>query len=591
MNIRDLEAASLSNVVNRMTKKTTYNEWFDDLEKTPEYEEFLKKPIAYFSAEYAILSTLPTYAGGLGILSGDYIKEVSARKFPLLSVGLLYRKAQNNLCEHGKEIPPENDLTVVKNDLGERVLVSVPIHDRKVFAQGWHFKDKDMMLYMLDTDIEENDPNDRKITERLYTEDREIRLKQEILLGIGGLRFLQALGYHPSVFHLNEGHSAFLALELVHHEMKHQRIDFAGACDFARKHIVFTNHTLVAAGQEQFSTELVSAMMEKYAEEIGVAVASIVALGALDETNIFSMTTFSFRLSNKANAVSVLHAKVAAEVWPKYKMESVTNGINIARFDNCDKVLANASENAVETDSQILEAHKKNKLKLLAYVKEKTGKDWSEDSLVLAWGRRFVAYKRPLALFEDIVKLKNLASDPKLPIKIILSCPTRNDGDEDNALLLALKKIIDEEIPQSAVFLPNYNSDLASLMTSGADVWLNTPVVGAEACGTSGMKAALNGTLALSTADGWMAEINIPKIGWIIEEPSISDNILSVLESKIIPLYKEHLQDPSSSTWLSYMKNARNLILENFGTDRMLKEYIEKLYIPTLREKHGHLYE
>lgn len=558
------------------------SKWFSDFKKTPEHEAFLKRPIAYFSAEYALLSALPTYAGGLGILSADYIREAKKQGFPLLAVGLLYRKAQNSVLAVGKRdlTSEEAGLSQVKLANGERMLISLPIYDKKVFAEVWQMNENGTLIYLLDTNISENDPNERDITLNLYDENREMRFKQEMLLGIGGLRLLEALGHHPSVYHLNEGHSAFLALELIHHEMKHQHVDFHTASEYAKKHIVFTNHTLVAAGQEQFGKDQVSAIMAKYAEEIGIPVADIIALGGIDGTNIFSMTIFSFKLAAKANAVSKLHRDTAKNIWNQYPMESITNGIYIPRWD---KIPIDANDLHL--------AHKTNKQKLLQYIKDKSGKDWNEDDLIIGWARRLVPYKRPLALFEDIERLLEVLKKSDQRIKLVFSGPTRNDDFGSNELALKLKNIFEEKLVNNAVFLTNYSIEVSELMTSGTDIWLNTPVVGSEACGTSGMKALLNGSLPFSTIDGWVAEINLSEVGWQISEPDISHKAISILENDIFPLYTKYIENPSESEWLLKMQKGRKLIQENFSTSRMLKEYIEKLYIPTLQEKHVHKFD
>ena len=565
-----------------MDTNNNTQKWFSDFRKTPEYAEFSKRPVAYFSAEYALLSALPTYAGGLGILSADYIREAKKEGFPILAVGLLYRKAQNSVLSAGKPdlTTEEANLSLVKLENGERVLISLPIYDKKVFAQVWQMNENGTLIYLLDTNISENEPNERDITLNLYDENREMRFKQEMLLGIGGLRLLETLGHHPSVYHLNEGHSAFLALELIHHEMKHQRVDFHTASEYAKKHIVFTNHTLVAAGQEQFGKDQVSAIMAKYAEEIGIPVADIIALGGIDGTNIFSMTIFSFKLAAKANAVSKLHRDTARGIWNQYSMESITNGIYIPRWDKVEN-----------GENDLAGAHIKNKKKLLQYIKDKSGKDWSENDLIIGWARRLVPYKRPLALFEDIEKLLEVLKKSDQKIKLVFSGPTRNDDFGSNELALKLKNIFDEKLSNNAVFLTNYSIEVSELMTSGTDIWLNTPVVGSEACGTSGMKALLNGSLPFSTSDGWIAEINLSEMGWLIEEPDISNKALSILENDIFPLYKKYVENPTDSIWLQKMQKGRKLIQDNFSTSRMLKEYIEILYIPTLREKHPHRFD
>jgi len=551
-----------------------YSNWFLEFRKSTEYSAFVKNPIAYFCAEYALDSSLPTYAGGLGVLAGDFVREAAVSPFPLVSVGLLYKKAQSILSLEKHE--EKHKLKIVLDKNNQEIIVELPIEERIVRAKAWQWEENDAKVYLLDTDIPENDPRDREITERLYDENRDIRLKQEILLGIGGFRLLARLGYHCSVYHLNEGHSAFLALELVRHEMEHQQANFPEACEYAKKHILFSNHTLVLAGQEQFASEKVALFLEKYAEEFGLQGKDIAALGVTAEyNNLFSMTALSFKLSTKSNAVSKLHAQEARKVWPNQTMDSITNGIYLPRWDKITDASA----------SSIWESHLENKRKLLLLVKEKTGEVWEETDLIFAWARRLVEYKQPLLFLDNMDKLLKISKNSPVPIRIIFSGPTR---EQDNEFDAKIKKIIKEMLKDNAAFIPNYSIDVAKILTAGADIWLNTPLVGFEACGTSGMKAGLNGVLSLSTRDGWIYEVDESDIGWIINEKDLEGDIFSLVEKKIIPLYFDHFKNSKDSLWIKRIERVRNLILENFSTSRVLQEYIEKLYIPILKQKHTH---
>jgi glucan phosphorylase len=552
------------------------NTWVSKFKALDDYQTLKEKPIAYFSAEYALSPTLPIYAGGLGILAGDIVKEAAENDLPMVFVGLLYKKGQNDIITDNTESNKEIHL-VSNSDVP--VKVSIPISNREVFFQVWHWSEGGANVYLLDTDVKENTPEDRLITEQLYVEDRDLRLKQEILLGIGGFRFLRhLLGLHPSVYHLNEGHSAFLALELVHHEMVHQKTDFATACTYAKNHVLFTNHTLVAAGQEIFGVESVSNALEEYAKEISVPIADILAMGVFEDPKLFSMTMFSFRFSSKSNSVSMIHGKKALEVWPDYKMENVTNGIFIPRWDR------------VLDTQKIWERHQENKRKLLQYIKDKSGEVWSENTLLFGWGRRMVPYKQPLAFLEEIERLIELAKDNQRPFRVVFSGPT-NDN-HYNELVVRLRSTISDNLKGVAVFLPHYNLELASLMNSGCDIWLNTPIIGREACGTSGMKAALNGVLPLSTEDGWVAEANLDNCGWVIKnDENLSRNLLDITEKQILPMYYEHFSNIEDSTWLKYMKNSRILIEQQFSTFRALQEYTENFYLPILHKKHVHKYQ
>ena len=545
-----------------------------EFKKGEEYKAFLKNPVAYFCAEYALESTLPTYAGGLGVLAGDLVREVALQKFPLISVGLFYKKGQNILST--EKILPKNKLKPVLDESGKEVIVSLPMENRPVKVRAWQWEDGGARVYLLDTDIPENRAEDRKITEQLYNEDRDMRLRQEILLGIAGFRLLAQLGYHPSVYHLNEGHSAFLALELIKHEMEHQQVDFKEACEYAKKHIVFTNHTLLMSGQERFSSDKVKLFIDPCAKEICLNQNEIAELGTLENNpDTFSMTNFSFKLSTKSNAVSRLHQEKSIEIWPNKNIENVTNGIFISRWDKVDGV----------SEKNIWATHLKNKKKLLDFIREKTGEIWNETDLIFVWARRLVEYKQPLFFLDNIEKLLEISKNSPIPIRIVFSGPITT---EDNPFVLEIKKIIKEKLKGIVVFIPDYNTDIAEILTSGADIWLNTPMVGFEACGTSGMKAGLNGVLALSTQDGWVYEVEEEDIGWVINDSQNSEEIFTLVKEKIIQIYYAHLKNLQNSMWLKKMMRARNLILENFSTSRVLREYIEKLYIPIMKQKHTH---
>ncbi len=551
-----------------------HSNWFLKFKKTKEYEAFVKAPVAYFCAEYALDSSLPTYAGGLGILAGDYIREAAIRGFPLVAVGLRYQRGQSTLSPDGETDKDKDKIKKVVDENHRDVIISVPIENRTVRVKAWQWQEDNARVYLLDTDVAENDSRDREITRCLYDENRDTRLKQEIILGLAGFRLLARLGYHASVYHLNEGHSAFLALELIRHEMDHQRVNFKEACEYAKKHILFTNHTLALAGQEQFSTEKVDRYTELCAKDICLNSKEISNLGSLQNNpNIFSMTAFSFRLSAKSNAVSELHYQKAKEIWPNQDMQRVSNGIFLKRWDK------------IKNTSNIWRSHLENKRKLLSLVKDKTGETWSETDLVFVWARRLVEYKQPLFFLNNPEKLLEICKNSPVPIRIIFSGPT---GESVDLLEKEIQKIITEKLQEVAVFIPGYNMDLAEILTAGADVWLNTPITGTEACGTSGMKAALNGVLALSTNDGWVSEVNPVDIGWVINDFQSSGEMYTLVKEKIIPVYYAHLKNPKDSMWLKKMTQARNLILENFSTLRVLREYIEKLYIPTLKQKHTH---
>lgn len=548
--------------------------WFSTFLSSENYKHFLTQPVAYFSAEFAVSDSLPIYAGGLGVLAGDILREAADRTFPLIGVGLFYREgylhqkvddAGTIIETSATTLPEQAGLSPVMNKGGMRIFVKVPIHDREVFVQAWIYKERSVPLYLLDTNVEQNSAEDRAITNRLYVRDKETRLKQEMVLGIGGVRLLEALSIHPSVYHLNEGHSAMLILDLMRHEMVKRQVSFRDAIALAKRHIVFTNHTLLSVGNEVFSNDLVSTLLSKYAEELQVPPNEIVSLGLIQESSRFSMTMLSLRIASRINAVSRMHQKKARDIWADHPMESITNGIHIPSWDG---------------DTEDLWKHRQEKKRLLlAYVKEQTGVVWGEDELLLGWARRMVSYKRPLALFQNVEQFRALATREGKHVRVIVS-GFAPPGDVDGAMLLQqIQHLAKNELKEYVVYLPQYTMTLAKILTAGCDVWLNTPVVGFEACGTSGMKAALNGTLPVSTRDGWIEESELFRVGWVLDSDRVHTSLMNILRQDVVPMYYTNKED-----WLAHMKNSREMILNQFTATKMLRLYIEKMYLPVQQE-------
>lgn len=503
--------------------------------------------VAYFCAEYAVDADLSIYAGGLGILAGDYLREASDQNTPLVAIGLMYH--DNNPIT----------LPVVKDSLGNPLRVAMPLQDKKIFAQVYQKMVGSIPLYLLSTNVEENEVVDRQITAKLYIIDKEVRLKQEMVLGIGGFRLLEALDIEPTHYHINEGHAALLGLEVIHHEMETTKIDWTTAIIQAQQKIVFTNHTLVPAGHDMYASELTALLLSGYAREIGIPMTGILELGQVIDSSLFSMTILALRIAGRSNAVSQLHAEVAKRIWPQLPMLTITNGIHLSTWDQVKN----------------LQNHDASKEKLLAYITKTTGIVWPEEHLLIGWARRFVEYKRPLAVLEQVERFLALAKDSLYPVHLVFAGKPHESDEQGKELLQKLLTGIEGKLAGSVVYLPNYNKELAQLLVAGCDVWLNTPIVGYEACGTSGMKAALNGVLPCTTADGWVAEANVSACGWLLDDANITDSILTTLEQKIIPLYYHN-----QLKWQLMMASARTMIMNQFSTTRMLKEYQEKLYNP-----------
>ena len=446
----------------------------------------------------------------------------------------------------------------------------MPVEDRIIQVQAWNWRRGGVRVILLDTDLESNAPTDRRINDHLYIDDKQTRLKQGVVLGIGGLRMLEALGIHPSFYHLNEGHPALLTLELIRHQMLERGLGFDEAKQFARRRTVLTNHTLVPAGNEVFSNDLTSAVLARYAEEIAVPVSDLVQLGLVQESSIFSMTMLAFRMSAIINSVSKLHAKKAKEIWTDHPMASVTNGIHVPTWD---RISADVSANG-----SFWKAHQERKRELLAHIQTETGRKWGEDELLVGWARRIVRYKRPLSVLEDVRRFADLARQADRPIRIVFAGNPHPSDEDGQTLKTELLCLVDGELSDVAAYLPSYDLATAPLLVSGCDIWLNTPVVGFEACGTSGMKAALNGVLPCSTRDGWVAEAELFRVGWILQSERVGTDALDVLERDIAPMYYDRGADGVPDLWELHMRNARQMTLNQFSATRVLKGYVEMLY-------------
>ena len=467
--------------------------------------------------------------------------------------------------------PTSINLNPVVDSQDNRVIISMPIQDGLVYAQAWYLQIDTVRLYLLDTDIPQNKEVDRHITDQLYSPSKEIRFKQEIILGIGGLRLLRALNINPIGYHLNEGHSALLALEIARYEMEKHHHDFKTELDNTKQHIFFTNHTLVPAGNDNFNADLAATLLNGIAKELQAPVNDIVSLGLIADSNIFSMTLLALRMAGKINAVSVIHGQKAKGIWREFNLTPITNGINIKNWDQ------------IEDKENIWNKHQNNKQKLLDYIKLESGVAWDKNTLLLGWARRIVGYKRPLALFENIDQFKKLATDPHRPIRVVISGLAHEHDQQGLHILEQVQKIVGQDLKDLVVYLPNYHLTTAKLLVSGCDVWLNTPVVGSEACGTSGMKAALNGVLPLSTLDGWVAEANYFNVGWTLTNDNLSANIYSILKENIIPLYYRKDTNGISSKWIEMMKNSRDMVINQFSGTKMLRKYFENFYLPQIR--------
>lgn len=537
----------------------------------------MTRPIAYFCAEYALVDSLQIYAGGLGVLAGDYVREAGDSGVPLVAIGMYYSEGftHKELSPEGKIVdlhagktPEEMGLTLACDKSGQPLVVKVPIGEREVMVRAWVWEYKGVNVYLLDTKVEGNSTQDQHITDSLYTTDKETRLKQEMVLGIGGLRVLFALDLHPAFYHLNEGHSAFLIYELIRHEIVEHSLDFEAARERAKEHVLFTNHTLVAAGSDVFSNDLVALQLSRYAEEIEIPVKQLVDLGLVQQSSSFSMTMLAMRAAGKVNAVSKLHAQKAHDIWADHPMIPITNGIHLPSWDRTG-------------EGEIWQQHKENKRTLLQIIGDVTGTQWDDTTILLGWARRIVRYKRPLAIVERLKQFGEMARSSERPIHIVFAGIAHPSDEDGIAMLEELQYRLASDLKGIAVYLPHYGLELSKVMTAGCDVWVNTPVVGFEACGTSGMKAALNGDLPLSTRDGWMDEVEMLGLGWALPDSNLTEQLLATLKNEILPLYYQRDEQGVPKDWVTMMKNARELIQHEFSMSRALKQYLELINLPS----------
>ncbi len=561
-----------------------FDQWFNDFNSSDSYRKFQLRPVAYFCAEFCLYDRtiyetgpqmrrdLSIYAGGLGILAGDVVREAADRHFPLVAVGLFYSDSKDPGVAQRR-------LKIVLDNHHNLITVKIPLQGRRISVAAYEWLEKGVPVYLLTTDISQNEPRDRAITSSLYPGDKEKRLQQEIVLGLGGLRLLGALGIHPAVYHLNEGYSAFLAIEIIRHEIEERLISFDSARDLAKRRIVFTNHTLLPAGNDVFSNDLVAANLAKYGEEMMVPVNELVNLGLVQESSLFSMTMLSLRSAQAANAVSQPHAIKAAEIWPDHPMISITNGIHLATWDRTgvDRELDWFGQ-----ESDIRDRHRENKRKLLNYVEKVTGQKWEENWLLLGWGRRITGYKRLKAIFQDIDRLAAVFRDKDRPVRLVISGDPHPSDEDGQKELSEILEIIKTKLSDVVCYLPGFNFEIAGTMTAGCDLWLNTPVIGFEACGTSTMKAMLNGTLPASTRDGWLSEIEINSVGWELGDANPGADFLELLDKEIKPQYYSNSKSDPEEKWLKKMQAGREIIAYKYSTSRMLKEYVEKLYVPII---------
>ena len=619
-----------------------YQTWFDQ-----KHGDRSKPMVAYFSAEFGLTESIRLYSGGLGMLAGDHLKSASDLGIPLIAVGLLYRvgyfKQKLNAGGYQQELYPENDfnnmaITPLNDDNGDQLRISVDLPGRKVVCLLWKCQVGRVPLFLLDTDTPENTSGDRWITRELYGGDTETRIMQEIVLGIGGLKALHVLDQHPCVYHMNEGHSAFLALERIVVAMQRHEMSFHEAVELTRASNVFTTHTPVPAGIDVFSKELMDKYFSKYYEGLGISWDEFLKLGWQDGTpkgDGFSMAVCALSLCGYANGVSKLHGEVSRKMWgglfplvppQEIPIDSITNGVHTRSYVSqemsmlFDRYLGprwtmNPGDQTVwdKIDmipmEELWRTHERRRERLIAFTRARLGKQLKQrnapssaiaiadevlnpEALTIGFARRFATYKRATLLFKDKKRLVKILTNKERPVQIIIAGKAHPKDEPGKAFIKAIiKECQDPVLRRHIVFIEDYDVVVARYLVQGVDVWLNNPRRPQEASGTSGMKAAANGGLNLSILDGWWDEGYTPEVGWAIgtreefEDKDYQDEIeanslYEMLEEEVTAKFYDRKKDDLPRKWITMMKKCMQTITPFFNTNRMVAEYNDKFYVP-----------
>ncbi|MBX7212663.1 MAG: alpha-glucan family phosphorylase [Thermoflexales bacterium] len=627
-----------------------YDRVLDDLDRyvSPTGEEAtwlqrnhpdFKGQIGYFSFEFGIHECLPLYAGGLGVLAGDHLKEASDLGLPLVGVGFMYLLGyfRQRVTEDGWQEADYDKLdfadlpvTAVNGPNGEPIVVALDLPNRSMRFRIWLAQVGRVPLYLLDADLPENRPQDRALTQRLYNPDPDTRIPQEVLLGIGGVRALRAMDVHPTVWHMNEGHPAFLTLERAREMIDQEGISFDDARQRVRASTVFTTHTPVPAGNDTFAQWQIDRQLWGFWDELGLSRDQFMDLAEQD--GLYGMTVLALRMASKANGVSKLHGEVASDMWawmfPKNPrpIDYITNGIHVPTWVSrrmkrlydqylgtgwMDRVMDHDLWKAVYDipDSELWTVRKHYKRMLVSFMRDRARRKWvthtqhpvqtiasgalvEPGALMIGFARRFPTYKRATMILRDIPRLVRLITDPARPVQILYAGKSHPNDEPGKRLIQDLYRVIkNADTAGRMVFIEDYDMNVARYLVHGVDVWMNTPRRPHEASGTSGMKAALNGALNFSILDGWWPEAWNGKNGWRIgteqayatnEEQDIADSrsLFDTLENEIIPLYYDIDEDLVPHRWLQWVKESIYTCAPEFSTMRMVSQYFEQMYRP-----------
>jgi glycogen phosphorylase len=620
--------------IKRMNRNGHSPRWFQK-----QFPELAGKSIAYFSAEFGIHSSLPIYSGGLGILAGDHCKESADLGIPLVATGFAYpqgyfhqRLRADGWQEDIYEELERGDAPMQPAGRGDdRLVVELQVGSLHVFVEVWRVNLGTLPIYLMDTEVEQNTLSDRELTARLYGGDKDHRIRQEIVLGIGGVRVLRALGLNPAVFHANEGHTSFMILERIRELVRSGR-KFREAAEEIQATTVFTTHTPVAAGHDAFPFEMMERHFNGYWDELGLTRQEFMDLGAYDGS--FNMTVLALRMARWKNAVSELHGKVTRHMWQNLwpdrddsiPITHVTNGVHapswiaselgqlfddylgpewVERHDDVsfwNRVLD-------IPDEEFWNVHLALKRKLLAFVRERARNRWSKDgvdprqviamgtlldpdALTIGFARRFTGYKRASLIFHDLERIKKILLDLWRPVQIIFAGKAHPADDYGKHLIHEIYSIAaDNGFAGHVAFVENYDIHTAHFFTQGADVWLNNPRPPLEACGTSGQKAGMNGVLNVSVLDGWWYEGHNGNNGWAIgegpedlevrsDDAADAESLYRLLEEQIVPLFYDRDQNGIPHGWVRMAKESLRSIVPHFSAARMLKEYTTRMYVP-----------
>jgi len=604
------------------------------------------RPVAYFSAEFGLHESLPIYSGGLGILAGDHVKSASDLGIPLVAVGLYYdqgyfrQRLDENGWQHEDYLALDHRQLPMRPAMAEGVPVVVSINTKTgtIFARVWQVDVGRNTLLLLDSNVEGNEPEDRELTSRLYGGDERVRIRQELLLGVGGMLALGAMGISPSVLHLNEGHSAFAALELIRQRMSAEGINVWEALRRVAAQVVFTTHTPVPAGHDRFPEHLVEEHLGPLRCELGLTTHELMGLGRVYPHNggeAFCMTVLALKASHRANAVSALHGRVSRAMWaPLYQgtaedrvpIGHITNGVHVKTWlapqmrQVYDRHLGpDWSQRAGDEslwdriddidDAELWETHQTLKVQLIENARRRAGRQaerrgdppsfvaqmrraLSYDALTIGFARRFATYKRANLLLEDMEALTSLVNDPQMPVQFIFAGKSHPHDWPGKEVLQRIAQLTrDPRFVGKVVFIEDYDISLGRQLVHGVDIWMNNPRRPLEACGTSGQKVVLNGGLNLSVIDGWWAEaydgLNGFAIGTGETHTSIdvhdlrdARSLLAALRAEVIPLYYNRDRDGLPREWIARMKRAIRTLGWRFSADRMVKDYVLHSYIP-----------